>query len=549
MATKSKGLWLGCGIPAAVLGLTILCVGAYFAVGLLLSNSIDAGYAEGNCEPSIKYVETLETIYPLAIAPFAEQALKNAVECSLYTQAANYVETGEHEQAYQAYKDYTTTYTDGKFTELAKKGAAQALLEWGQQELAEGKYEKSVQTLSKLLKEYPNSTAVSIAKQVLPDAYLAWSKDGCNKKDYANAASHLEYLKKQYAKSNAAAQADALLAQIYVEWGETYWRNKEYKNATAKIEHAKANYPKEEYGKKASELLPQVYLEWGQVLHGQKSYAEAAEKLNTSLKLSGSASNTSEQVRECLCSLHKDWSVSLFSQKKFQDAVSHYESATSFTKDAKEKSEIADSIASVYLAWANDLRTKQQYIESLDKIKLAEKASKSAIITDQAQQSNADTITAFSNSSGSQAKKEMTTAAGLVCQGKAVSLPIFALDLESKKFFSAANLPADLTAKTPAALHYVVCVTTSERKIQTCPYRNTVTYARYYLERYLTEWQVKVFNVLTGKLLSQNTFTGPYPKACPRTEYFSTYQTTKKYIGDKPETKALHDWLLKLKLP
>jgi|GEM_PF-2730494 len=549
MATKSKGLWFGCGIPAAVLALTVLCVGAYFGIGLVLSNSINNGYAEGNCEPSLKHAETLETVYPLAIAPFAEQALKNAEECSLYTQAVSYAEAGEHEQAYEGYKDYTKTYADGKFTELATEGAAQSLLQWGQQDLANKQYEKAIQTFTRLLKEYPKSQAASVANQTLPDVQLDWAKEAWRNKEYANAISRLEYLKKQYSKSTAAGKVDALLAQIFVEWGETYWRSKDYKNAVTQISYAKTKYPKEEYGAKASELLPKVYLEWGQELHGQKKFAEAAEKLNLSLKMSGSSGNESDQARECLCSLHKDWSVSLLGQKKFQDAVSHYEIASGFTKDATEKSELADSVASVYLDWAQELRAKQQYIEALEKIKLAEKASKSATIADQAQQSNADTIIAFSNSSGSQAKQEMTAAVGLVCQGKTVTLPIFALDPETKKFFSANNLPAELTAKTPGTLHYVVCLTTSERKIQTCPYRNLKTGTRHYIERNLTEWQVKVFDVLTGKLLSQNTFTGPYPKACPRTEYFSAYQTTKKYIGDKPEIKALHDWLLKLKLP
>jgi tetratricopeptide (TPR) repeat protein len=553
MELKSKGMWFGCGIPVVVLGLTVLCIGLYFAGGYGMASMINSGHAEGNCEAAMQFSGPLEAIYPLAIAPFVEQALLNGQECLAYTQALAHENAGEYELAYEAYRDYSKAYPKGQFTELAPEKAAQNLLALGKQHFADGQYEKSVQTFNQLLREYPNGEAALAAEQDLPDVYLAWAREAWQAKDYIKATARMEQMQKRFPKSDAAASVDSLLPQVYLDWGQAFWHEKDYKNAVAKIQHVKENLPQGEFGKKANELLSQIQLDWGQDLYQQKNYGEAIEHLNLAAKLSAgqdSVADTYRQAKTGLCSAHQDWAASLSGQKNFAAAVSHYQTATLHADTEAEKKEIADRVATVYLGWALDLRSKNSFLESIDKVNLAKKSSDANSITSQANKTYQDTIQAFSQSTGTQATKEMNTAAGLVCAGKTVTLPIFALNPDEKRFFSATVLPTDLVAKTPGSMHYVVCVTSTNRKIQTCPYRNTVTRIAYYVERYVVDWQVKVLDVMTGTVLAQNTFTGAYPKLCPYTESNTgwDFQNKKQYYGQKPDIKVLHDWLLRLKL-
>jgi tetratricopeptide (TPR) repeat protein len=170
MELKSKGVWLGCGIPVAVTGLLVLLLGFYFVGGYGMASSINRGYEDGNCQPALQLGQYLEQFYPQAIAPFAEQALLNTEECRVYTEATLLEDAGECELAHQAYEAYVKAYPDGKFVEQAVENAAQNLLIWGENLFEDGQTQKAIQAFERLLKIYPESEAAETAIQALPEA-------------------------------------------------------------------------------------------------------------------------------------------------------------------------------------------------------------------------------------------------------------------------------------------------------------------------------------------------------------------------------------------
>jgi tetratricopeptide (TPR) repeat protein len=547
MELKSKGLLLGCGIPTVVTGLIVLLLGLYFAGGYGLANSIHKGYEDGDCQPALQLGQYLERFYPQAIAPFAEQALSNVEECRVYTDATTLEDDEEYELAYQAYESYAKAYQDGRFSEQAIDNAAQNLFRWGESLLESGQTHQAIQTFNKLLKDYPQSGAAQSANQNLPEAYLKWAREAWQAGDYSEGIQRMLLLHEQYPQSPAGLQTKTLLPEIYLDWANVLWQEKDYEEAIVKLLQIKSAYPTSGYLNTANEVLSEIYFEWGQELHEEKDYGNAVEKLNMAARLvSASNKDLANEIQECICSAHKDWAVALLTLKNFSGAISHYKTAGTHASTSAEKSNISEAVASTYLDWAQDLIKKNSFHEALEKIELARKASKVAVIEARSNQTYDDTVQAFSKSSGAQAKKEMEAVVPLICSGKTVSLPIFALNPDEKKFFSAINLPGELQAKTPETLHYVVCRSISERKIQTCgPYISQKYGTRHYIERYVIDWKVTVFDVLTDKVLSQNTFTGSYPRVCRYTEQMST----KKLIGDSPDMKVLHNWLLKLRLP
>jgi tetratricopeptide (TPR) repeat protein len=548
MELKSKGVWLGCGIPAVVTGVLVLLLGLYIVGGYGMARGIIRGYEDGNCQPAVQLGQYLERFYPQAIAPFAEQALLNSEECLLYTQASVHEDAGEYELACQAYEAYVKAYPDGKFAEQAAENAAQNLLMWGENLFEDGQTQKAIQAFERLLEIYPESEAAETATQALPEAYLAWAREAWQVGNYPEAIQRMLFLHEQHPQSPEGIKTETLLPEIYLEWANELWQEKDYEEAIAKLQHVKGAYPTSGYLNTANEVLSEIYLEWGQELHEEKDYGNAVEKLNMAARLvSASNKDLANEIQECLCSAHKDWAVALLTLKNFSGAISHYKTAGTHASTSAEKSNISEAVASTYLDWAQDLIRRNSFHEALEKIELARKASKVTVIEARSNQTYDDTVQAFSKSSGAQAKKEMETVVPLICSGKTVSLPIFALNPDEKKFFSAINLPGELQAKTPETLHYVVCRSVSERKIQTCgPYTSSSQpWIRLYIERYVIDWKVTVFDVLTGKVLAQNTFTGASPRLCRYTEHTST----KKLTGDSPDIKVLHDWLSKLRLP
>ena len=214
----------------------------------------------------------------------------------------------------------------------------------------------------------------------------------------------------------------------------------------------------------------------------------------------------------------------------------------------EEKVAINDTIAKVYLSWASDLMENEEFNEALTKIHDAVQYANSQEVEEQINETEENTLVAYSNSSGTEARVLMSSTAGEACRnGTPASSPLIGSDESSMKVYTylpgiPVHLSKELTATTPASMHHVACIETEKRKVQTCPYRSSSTGKLYFLERHIWIWDVTLRDVLTGEIIGEKQLQGPSPSPCGRTENFSTRQFVKERVGDYPEEK-LNNWL------
>ena len=368
-------------------------------------------------------------------------------------------------------------------------------------------------------------------------------------------ADYQTYLQK-YPQGQFLTEVRQGAAQSLLGWAEEQRKNGDYSESVNHLLTILDEFGDTPSNGDAKFMLASVYLEWGKYLQDQKSYSEADEKYQKAVETdpdSQSASGPATQARTALPILYQAWGQSLIQQQRFSEAVDRFGKAINVSK-AEDVPARQDVLSQAYLQWAEDLRGAEDFLSALDRIELAKNSAASNATKANIDARRAETLTAFSQSDGTQARQIMDETVKALClDGKPAQSPIIAMDSNTVRayplltaLYGSVNrsdlvLSDQVAAQTPGSFHYAVCLRGDERQIQYCPYTGG-----YHIERWQYYWSVKLQDVGSGKVYKQTEIAGGTPATCPGSYLFTRGITTETFYGSAPKDGDLDAWLSKV---
>lgn len=503
--------WL---LPSIVFGVLAFAVLIYYGIGYLLVHQVRSLYLEEDCVSLLLLAESVERFYPQRIAPFSQPAREQAAECRMYKEAEAFHTQESWAAAFQAYKKYQTTYTNGIFAKEARELAADSLLAWTVEQRGTQDYEGAVNNLILLLDDYGDTPSAPKAKELLPEVYLEWGERCRDQNEFSKAETvyqSLESWATQKGQKTYITRARLELAQTYFSWGKNLQKENNFDLAKTKFEDAISTDPN-----------------------------------------SSSANSITAQTRAHLPSFHRAWGETLILHGNYSEAIGHYR--TSVELAAPEDIESAKiELAQAYLQWASALRKKEDFNQALDKIELAHASSDADESRTSADAERSNTLDLFSKSKGSQAKKIISDVTKTICeQGKPAKVPPILGVLDEKRLTISGvdmNWSSSLIAQAPGNLRFVTCIKVNEKKMQTCPYSlhgYFWEFPTHEIIRIRYTWDISIFRAVDGFRATGRTFYGSDPEGCPRTHSFPFLEFAHYHYGQKPSMDSIEAWLASL---
>jgi tetratricopeptide (TPR) repeat protein len=490
-----------------VIAIVVVLLPLLYGAGyLLFPLSIHAGYQNKNCGLALGLDNFYTSIYPAVIA---DPTLMGPVrECAVYTLATGSQEKKAWEDSYNAYTNYATTYPNGLFTAEVHEQTAVVLVAWSDDLLAQKDFETAQANLDLVLKSYKDTSVVSQAGALMPKVYLAWGQDLRGSSDFAGAETTFKALA---AWAAAAKQNDSV--------------------------------------KNAKQELAQTYLAWALALQADKQFEDAKAKLGLAVSTDPeplSKTGPAAQARAAQAKLYREWGDNLLENKDFAGAIDRYKTAITLV-ETKDQPAAKDAVANAYEHWAASLSAGEDFLSALKQVDEAGKIAGTDTGKKAVEAAKTDTYTAFSNSTGAQAQKAMTTIARAACDQTAKSdLPIFGIDKDkilAMIYGVDDRLPEATAARTPGSLHYVACIELTTQRVQT----KTFFWATLIREAYT--WKVTLRRLPGGEAVATTAFTGGTPPPMPditRSNYIDILMgnTLQRYRGTNPDVADLSKWLL-----
>ena len=493
-------------IVIAVVIVLVVLLGIYLAGNFILPNSIKSSYQDKNCDQVLALDNFYANVYPAFMAdPSIADQTK---ECALYSFALENEEKKVWRDAYNAYKTYTESYPQGLFVSEAYEHSAVVLTASAKEQLAAKKYSDSVETINLVLQSFGKASAAAEATSLMPEIYIAWAKDQRDSSDFSGAENTLKAFK---------------------TWAESAEKTEDIKSAQRE--------------------LAQTYLDWGLALQAQKQFEDAKTKFDQAVSTDPeplASAGPAIRAKAAQAKLYTEWGDAFIEKNDFAGAIDRYQTAISFF-ESKDQPLAKDQVAAGYLKWAANLSGSEDFLGALKKVAEAAKNTGTEAGTKSVESAKSDTYTAFSKSSGSQARQAMKEVVKNVCEkNKKPDLPIFGLDesLVLAGIYGVDDkLPENVAAKTPGAMHYVACVEMSTETLET----KTFLWAKLVREKYT--WTVTLRQVDTAEIVITKSIEGGTPPPIPeinRSNYVAILLggTFYRSRGSNPDVADLASWLL-----
>ena len=321
-------------------------------------------------------------------------------------------------------------------------------------------------------------------------------------------------------------------------WADELIAARNYGGAIEKLIQIVKTYPDSSYASSAPDDILENYLAWSRELIENQNFDEAEQHLKTAWSYFENDAARAEPVKSELVALYISWGGEQVKTGDAENGIAHYRQAAEISPGSVDVDLMA---ARVELQDALDAAERGDFDRALRMTDGVGAAAQADNVKAEANSTREEVFDAYSASTSQQALDQMTAAILSTCQGQLPSLPIFARNPESIRFgliAFGAELPSGWAAESPGDLHYVLCVTEGEREIESCPYAGG-----HYLVRLRYVWQISLVDILTGKDLDSETFTGPAPEECKSKEYFSRSMTTRKAYGGRPAAEEIIAWL------
>jgi tetratricopeptide (TPR) repeat protein len=493
-------------VVVIVLIVLIAVPGIYLAGNYMLANAIKSNYQGKNCEQVLSLDNFYASVYP---APIADQSLAALTsECILYSLAVENEGKKAWQDAYNTYQVYSQTYPKGLFLSEAQEHSAIALMAQAKEQLAAKKYNDAIGNVNLVLQNFGKTSAAKEAAGLMSEVYITWAKGQRDASDFAGAEGTLKAFKawaEKAQKMEDVKSAQRELAQTYLAWGLAFQTQKQFESAKAKFDLAISTDPEP-------------------------------------LANAGPAA----QAKAATVKLYVTWGDTFLEKNDFVSAIDRYQIVVSLS-EAKDQPVAQDRISGVYLKWASNLSGSEDFLGALKKIEEATKNAATDAGKKSIESATTETYTAFSKSSGEQARQAMKDAIKSVCEkNKKPDLPIFGLDKEhilAGIYGVDDALPDNVLAKTPGELHYVACIEMTTETLQ----RMTFLWATFVREKYT--WNVTLRQISTGEETATTKIVGGTPPPLPKLTYgnYLDYLLGGSFYrsrGSNPDVVALANWLL-----
>lgn len=487
----------------AIMSALILLL-VYGAGFMTLPMTILYSYQSKNCGSVLSLDKIYTSIYPGFIQ---DESLSSRVkECEAYRLAASNEEKRNWQDAYDSYQAYSATYPNGLYAAEAHEHGAITLLNIVKDQAEGQRYEEAVANLNLIVSDYSDTSVSAEAWTLFPSMYTAWGTGLRESVDFEKAEQVFNQFKtwsQNNQKADAEKTAQSELAKTYLAWGLALQSQKQFEGALAKFDLAASADP--ESAAQAQTGKVKIYLEWGNDLLGQKEFAAAMEK--------------------------------------FEQAVS--------VADTNNKADATDALANGHIQWASALKEAEDFEGALAQLESAKQTAVSEAMKKFVDRAFGEAYLAFSNSSGTQARRAMKEALIAVCkQHKEPKLPIFGLNKDSIRvgvYGVDAQLPESLAARTPGELHYVACVEEGSKTIESRYHRVILlrTSRGYYytiVQQFRAQllWNINLLKTDTMESVAKKTFAGDMPPP------FSEEDTGNYFSGPPPAIAELEEWLLSI---
>ena len=469
-----------------VVASTLLLLLVYGAGIIALPITILYNYRAKDCDSVLR----LNTIYANGYPRFIQDTtLSTPVsECEAFVRAAASEENGSWRDAYDAYQTYSTTYPGGLFAAEAHEHSALALMSLAKEQIDQKQYEEALANLKLIVSSYSNTSASADVWSLLPSTYASWGAGFRESKNFERSEQVFNDFKswsENNQKTDFVTDAQRELVQTYLAWAREFQSQKQYENALAKYDLAAAADPQSQFDSAPQARAGQstVYVAWGNDLLEQKQFPVAIEKFK--LAVSKSAGTN--------------------------DAVA------------------GDALANGYIQSAHELSTGEDFKAALEQFKPAMEAAVSDEMKKSVETALQETYLAFSNSNGPQARQAMKEALKAVCQKhKAPDLPIFGLNKDLVRFGIYGvddKLPENLAAKTPGEMHYIACIETANKTVETryklrIIFRTSRGYYYVRVQEFRVQilWNANLIQTDTGESVAETALTGDMPPPFPEGE-------------------------------
>lgn len=548
-ATRSPLRWL---IPLAAVLLLGGGLAIYVSRGAGMRDRALTAYAADDCTTVTALTEDLGQQYTLPGLAYVAETSEARLACARLDGAGAQARAGEYEAAVATYDAFLADLGASPIAPRAAAERTEAVFAWAARQREQGQYAGALKTYRLLSRD--DAALAARADEATAQAYAEWGAADLAAANPGDAIQHWRTLLTEYPATSAAMAAPGQIVGAYAGWAKELL-------AAGSYEELLELYADElswaegqgDQALVAATRLGQAgaLLAWSEVLAAGGDY-EAAWKQNAAAVEADpepqAGGGPGAKATAAQPDLLRAWAAQLIAQDNPTLALAKLEDARKLIDpgSAALLAAVDDEIAGALLAGAAKSVKGKRFIKALELIEQAAAHATAEGTKAAVAEQRAVTTDAFARSDGPEGDVAVKGAIGAICgAGELPTLPPFALadarvrlGLFTGENWYGYELPTELTARTPAELHYVACASKESRVVEHCDYNNG-----YAVERTRSYLTLNVRAVPSGRVIEKRTFSGPVPEACDFIETFSFGQWVKIKAGGLPDEAAVTAWL------
>jgi outer membrane protein assembly factor BamD (BamD/ComL family) len=458
----------------------------------------------------------------------------------LYRQGVNYLSTKDYRNAAISFEKAITTKANSKYAIEAKNNLPQCYIEISRQYLADDQPEKALNYFSYILSNYQSTPEYETAKSemlILIEDHLT------HEDDFQLALQYLDEIINKPANASIKADLEEIVAKTYQKEISNLIKGKEPQKALPIILDLKDR-----------NILPESTIN-ALYVDCFDSYISILIARNNTKGLI----NQIEDLRSLAILPQTDFAkkcTSIFTEAiNTYDNKKDYKNAIAFTQIMEGNKFISQDLSDATISdlnktWLSYLLDKQEYYEAIYLAHniIAENKYKSILADTNTILENA--LLGLSTDPGKDGSAYLHSIKSSACGGEPLSdteiLPYVGLSTEKGKAVACSSYDIDLRssiiAQYPAELKYVVLMDKTIQDGYACNYG----FPHQVIPQF-QNWLVSINDVITGKTLKTQTFTGP-GYSCPEIYTFYGSETTAYEIGGPPNLTEIGTFVEKFVL-
>ena len=432
---------------------------------------------------------------------------------------------------------------------FAFRMAGTNLIALGDRSYEAGDYENSLKnysSASKLFKLSLNPAVVTINSRLNEVSTILEGQTFLAEADYPAAIETVAKFNENYPESVKKTEMVALSIDTYLAWARDLHAKNEFENSLDQLDHALKEATKF-YPKRIQEInnaIAENYLQWGISLVEEDKFDLGIEKLEVVVD-SYSQTDSFDLAYKEAAKGHYQVAVSLIdSNREFETAAAHINTVI----NTYPRSDVVDLALAkkplALLGWGKVLNASDSFLKALEKYDEIKTITSDSDILAEVEAEIQKTIQLLARDVGGDGEVEILYTLQETCAGFPATRPTIDIFPEEpgKALTCDGNdylIPLEFIADAPGTFRYIIEREDGSKRVQACPYEDGYT-----LERWVNTSLITVKNVKNGDVVTEKTFAGAPPEACPNRYAFSAYIET--MWGDWVLDTDIAAWLEKV---